>query len=330
MLSRMTSPPAPTTGPRTPARLPPTLDELAQPQAGVVSRSQLLAAGWSSSAITRAVRSGRLMLAARGIYRTDGTPWTRRAAQHTALLVVGPGAVFGRWTAAALHGFTEPRPGPLDVIAASTRRAPRPNDDLLRLTRTRSLPPEHRCEVDGLPVTSGARTLLDLAATTATGELTELTAASLRLRACTLADLEAVLNARDNARGRKRLHAALEVLGDDGAVTRSDVEAGALRSLIEGGLPRPRVAFRVVDANGAFIAEVDLAYPEQRLAIEIDGFRWHSSPDSKRRDEERQNRLVLAGWTVLRFSASDVRARPHLLVDAVREALRRSGRPTDR
>lgn len=60
-----------------------------------------------------------------------------------------------------------------------------------------------------------------------------------------------------------------------------------------------------------------LAYPEHRLAIEIDGFRWHSSPARKRADEERQNRLILAGWTVLRFSASVVRASPAALVGAV-------------
>ena len=195
----------------------------------------------------------------------------------------------------------------------------------MQLTRTRSLPPEHRDVVDGLPVTSGPRTLLDLAATTSTQQLIELAAASVRLRTCTLDDLATIVHARQRVRGRQRLEMAIEVLGDDGVIARSDVEVGALWSLVEGGLPRPHVAYRVVDITGAFVAEVDLAYPEFRLAIEIDGYRWHSSPESKRRDEERQNRLVLAGWTVLRFSAGDVRSRPHLLVNAVREALCRAG-----
>jgi hypothetical protein len=297
------------------------LDELARPQAGVVSRSQLLAGQWSSGAIERAIACGRLTRVARGVYRVSGAPWSRRAAQHAALLLVGPGATLARWSAAELHGFAEPRGGPLDLLAPHPRRQPADADELLRLRSTRDLPPVDRCEIDGLPVTSGARTLVDLAGLASTAQLAELAAAAVRVRACTLEQVRHARDARPSARGRARLTAALELLGDDGPNARSDVEIGAVRILVNAGLPRPVVAHRVIDGRGRFVAEVDLAYPDLRIAIEIDGFRWHSSPERKRRDEQRQNRLVLTGWTVLRFSASQVRHQPSTFVTAVRTAL---------
>lgn len=109
----------------------------------------------------------------------------------------------------------------------------------------------------------------------------------------------------------------MTLLGSDGAQTRSGVEIAALQALVKGGLPRPVLAYRVHDTQGRFIAEVDLAYPELKLAIEIDGYRWHSTPAQKRADEERQNRLILAGWTVLRFSAAEVRHDPEVLATTV-------------
>ena len=264
---------------------------------------------------------GRLLRVGRGVYRASGAPWSRRAAQHTAILLVGEGVVLARWSAAELHGFVENRGGPLDVLAPHPHRQPADADGLVRLRTTRTLPPDERCEVHGLPATSGARTLLDLAGACSVGRLAELIAGAVRVGACSLDDLECVLQTHRNARGRSRLVSAVGMLADDGATSRSDVEVAALRALLEAGLPRPVVAFRIVDDGGRFLAEVDLAYPDARVAVEIDGFAWHSSPARKRRDEERQNRLVLAGWTVLRFSASEVRARPHLLVAAVRRAL---------
>jgi hypothetical protein len=299
-----------------------TLDRLAQAQGGIVTRRQLLAAGLSGSGIDRALGAGALIPVARGVYRSSGAPWTRRGAQHAALLAVGGEAVLSHWTAAEIHRMSDPRPGPVHVLAAHARSTPAHCAHLLRLHRTRSLPAQERCVVNGLAVTSGPRTVLDLACVATTAHLAELIAAGVRVGACTLQGMGRVVDAHLNARGRARLRGALQLLADDGGRARSDVEIDALRVLMEAGLPRPVVAHRVVDEQGRFVAEVDLAYPDLRVAIEIDGFRWHSSPERKRRDEQRQNRLVLAGWIVLRFSASEVRARPERLVSAVRRALR--------
>lgn len=302
---------------------PVPLEELAPPQAGVVSRAQLLAAAWSSSGVERALAAGRLIRIHRGVYRVDGAPFTRRAARHAAVLLVGEGAVFSRWTAAELHGLADHRPGPLELVVDHGRRSPASAGRLVRVRRTRVLPAVEQCEVDGLPTTSLPRTLLDLAATTSTSRLGELAATAARL-GCRPREIAPLLASHPNAPGRGRLRAALELLGGDGERARSGSEVVALRELVAAGLPRPVIAHVVTDGHGRRVAEVDLAYPEQRIAIEVDGFRWHSSPEDKRRDEERQNALVLADWTVLRFSADDVRDRPHVLVEAVRRALRRA------
>lgn len=296
------------------------LDHLAAHRSGIVTRQALLTAGWSASAVDRAVRRGRLHRLAPGVFRVDGAPFSRSAARHAALAIAGGGALVAGWSAAELHGFAEDRAGPVEVLVPHGTSVPA-RGPLLHATRTRTLVPEDRTELDGLSVTAPARTLLDLAARRSADRLGELVAAALRGACCTAADLEATLAAHPRARGRGRLRAAVALLADDGARSRSDVEVGALQALVDAGLPRPSVGHRVRDERGRFIAEVDLAYPDRRLAIEIDGYRWHSSPARKRADEQRQNRLVLAGWTVLRFSASEVRSHPDRLVASVRAAL---------
>jgi very-short-patch-repair endonuclease len=297
------------------------LDRLAAPRAGVVARAELEALGWSDGRIAHAVHSGALIRVWRGVYRLAGVAWTRRAGFHAAVLAVGADAHLARWSAAELHGFCEPRPRPVDVLIPHRRTVEVRTDGFLRISRTRALPEPDRAVVGELPVTAPARTVLDLAATTATTRLAELVAAAIRVHACGVEDLQAVMSRRPNVRGRGRLRQVLHLLDEDGGRSRSDVEVVALRELVRAGLPRPAVAFKVHDDQGRFVAEVDLAYPEVRLAIEIDGYRWHSTPAQKRADEDRQNRLVLAGWTVLRFSAAEVRSDPRPMVQAIRTAL---------
>ncbi|HXM58066.1 MAG TPA: DUF559 domain-containing protein [Candidatus Dormibacteraeota bacterium] len=81
--------------------------------------------------------------------------------------------------------------------------------------------------------------------------------------------------------------------------------------LVNAGLPRPQAQAEVRDERGAFIARVDLYYPEQRLAIEYDGANHR---DRLVADDRRQNRLLAAGYRLLRFTAPDVETRPDVVV----------------
>ena len=78
------------------------------------------------------------------------------------------------------------------------------------------------------------------------------------------------------------------------------------RLLAHQGLPPAVPEYEVWTAGATFVARVDFAYPELRLAIEVDGFAAHSTVDAFRRDRARQNALVEAGWTVLRFTWTEV------------------------
>jgi very-short-patch-repair endonuclease len=91
--------------------------------------------------------------------------------------------------------------------------------------------------------------------------------------------------------------------------------------LHEAGLPRPVLQFRAVDDRGRRIGYGDMAWPDRKVLVEFDGD-VHRERRVFVNDLRRQNRLVLEGWTVLRFSSADVLGRPHEVVAAVRRALR--------
>ncbi len=90
--------------------------------------------------------------------------------------------------------------------------------------------------------------------------------------------------------------------------------------LLEAGLPRPVLQHVVHDGGGRFLGRVDLAWPEQRVAVEFDGD-VHRDRRVFVDDLRRQNGLVLAGWTVLRFTSADVLGRPEAVVRVTRGAL---------
>ncbi len=297
------------------------LERFAGQHAGIVSRARLLAVGWSSGRIDHALRTERLVAVHAGVYRIGGAPWTRTASRHAAVMIAGDDAVLARWSAAEALGFAPPRPGPLQVLVPHHRR-PRPSTGrLVSVTRTRTLTPEDVREIDSLRVTDPARTLLDLAGSCQSAALAELTVAALQIDPRVLQRIDTVLDRNPAARGRGNLRAARATLGSDGDQARAEVEIAAVIHLLEAGLPRPVLGYRVHDDHGRLVAVLDLAYPARKLGIEIDGFRWHRSPARKLADEQRQNRLVLAGWTILRFSATAVRNDPGALTRAVATAL---------
>ena len=296
-------------------------DALASRQAGVISRDDLLAAGWSRSGIDRGLSNGRLVRIVGGVYRVAGSPTSRRSSQVAALTACAPDGSLARRTAAEVHGLLPVAPGPLQLVMPHHRKAPALPPGLAVVTRSRTLGPQEVVAREGLQLTSAARTILDLAPTLDASALAELVATGLRLRVVDERELSAAVDAHPAARGRGRLRAALELLADDGRNARAEVEIAALSAIVGAGLPRPVVGLRILDHAGVFIAEVDLGYPKARLALEIDGYRWHSTPEQKLADEERQNRIILAGWSVLRFSAQVVRREPEALVAAVAEAL---------
>ena len=94
--------------------------------------------------------------------------------------------------------------------------------------------------------------------------------------------------------------------------------------LIESGLSRPVMEYPIHTPSGRFVAQVDLAYPDRRVAIELDSRRWHLNRVSFDRDPERRNRLTIVGWTVLNFTWSHYTNDPRSLCSTVAAACRQS------
>ncbi|HET7489453.1 MAG TPA: DUF559 domain-containing protein [Acidimicrobiales bacterium] len=126
------------------------------------------------------------------------------------------------------------------------------------------------------------------------------------------------------SKGQDRVNLLRDCLAErlDGAGGRtSDLEAPMDRLIVRRRLPLPERQFPVERFR------LDYAWPEAGLAVEVDGYQDHSGLDAFRRDRSRQNRLVLLGWTVLRFTADDVRRRPALVAGQISDALAGASRP---
>ena len=181
--------------------------------------------------------------------------------------------------------------------------------------------------IQGVPTTCLSRTFVDLAAVVSRKRLDYAIDSVLRDRRLRLVDLERVL-ASHSRRGRDgcgKLRAALEDRCGDDRVPLSAWSRMVATLLVAAGLPRPVLEHRVDDARGTFLAQVDLAYPSHRMAIELDSRRWHMDHVSFEADRDRRNRLIRAGWQVLNFTWDYYKNSPEGLCTLVRDTLTVAG-----
>lgn len=168
-----------------------------------------------------------------------------------------------------------------------------------------------------LPVTSPARTWRDLAGILEPAALLAATDQVLNGLAGR-DDLGQQLALRPTGRGCARARTVLP-LGD--ARAESPMESVVRWLVLKAGLPAPALQYEIRDGLGALIARADLAWPDRKVLVEFDGD-VHRERDVFVRDLRRQNRLVAAGWIVLRFTSADVLGRPDEVLAEIRRALR--------
>ncbi len=303
---------------------------------GVFTRADALAAGYSPATISRRQRDGEWLALYPGVFVFAGTPVTWHLTVRAAILATTPHVVVrasadGRsrlppvlashTTAARLWELPD-APYRRDVEVLITRRSDRRPRGVI-VHRAGKADADLVTHVDGIPATSPLCTLRDVAGLVDRRWILAAIADCARRKLVTLEHARDFVDRQAGRRGIAALRWSLEVLSPDVGKIRHWVEAVAIPALVRAGLPRPRLAFKVREVGGRQIAEADLAYPDARLIIEIDGYAWHSLPRQKMRDESRQNRLVLEGWTVLRYSYWVVRERPEQIVADVARALSR-------
>jgi very-short-patch-repair endonuclease len=287
---------------------------LAARQWGVVSRGQLVDVGVPRTTIGDRVRSGRLLPLHRGVYAVGHARLRREGHWLAAVLAVGPGAVLSHRDAAGLHDLRPANHAGVDVTTGANRR----DEPGTRVHRTRVLDAEDITTVSGIPVTTVARTLLDLAGTVPHDHLAKAIKEAERRHTFDLRAVEAAM-ARTRGRrgpGHRVLREALNEYAALGlSASDSALEDAFLRLLRDAGLPSPAVNAYVEGFR------IDAVWRTRRVAVELDGWAWHHTRDAFERDRERDAALTAAGWRVVRFTYHHVTRRP----DAVIETLRRLG-----
>jgi hypothetical protein len=290
-------------GPRSPDA---AIAVLASRQYGVVTRHQLLHDGVSGSAIDS--RIGTILHPVHAGVHAVGHPGLGTEGRWlAATLAFGPGAVLSHRAAAALWGL---RPAWMRFLEVSAPRAAAGRPGII-LHRPRSIEATtHR----GIPVTTVARTLVDVADVVSPRVLRKVLEQAEILR------LDGTPVPVPGRRGYGRLVRALAELGPSVPLTRSELE-DAFRALCAGaGLPAPASNLTV---RGM---EIDFVWPEARVAVEIDSWRYHGTRVAFGRDRRRSARMQLAGWGLLRFTDSDVVGDPAYVAETCTAALAAVGR----
>jgi hypothetical protein len=269
-------------------------------QLGLFTHEQAVSAGATEDQIGHRVRIGRWVRVGGGVYRVAGVPvtWSQRAL--AACLVAGPGAVVSHRSAAVVWGVSGFRPGPLEITVPAGRSG---RNSLAEVHRTTSLPPRDRTTRQRVPVTRPARTVIDLAGRVGPALLEEVVDDMLCRRLVPLDKLRRRADELGRRRGSRALQTVLEAW-TPGALPEGVAEMRIVRRLMAAGLPEP-VRQHEIRQEGELVARVDLAYPAERVAIELDSFRWHAGRGPFRSDRVRGNRIEAAGWRVLRATPED-------------------------
>jgi predicted transcriptional regulator of viral defense system len=291
------------------------LAELLEDQHGVVSRRQLFELGIGRRSIARRLHKRQLRIVHSGVYANGAMRLQPRGRWMAAVLACGEGALLSHWSAAALWRVAKER-GPTPHVTAPRNRHVRAR---LVMHRVRVLPAAERSVRDRIPVTSLARTLLDLASIADEGAVAWAAEEADRLGLLSLQALDQVLDRHRGRPGTRRLRRVVAAHHEP-TPTRSELERLFTCLIADAGLAMP--------ATGALVEghEVDAFWPRERLVVELDGWRFHKTRAAFERDRERDVRLRIAGYEVLRFTYRQIRDQPAETASAVRVLLARLAR----
>jgi very-short-patch-repair endonuclease len=282
------------------------LARLASSSHGLVRREHLLAAGFTKAEIRARLARGTLLVAHPGVYRVGHRAPSAEARYLAAVWACGDGALLCGRAAAWLLGLTGGGVARPEVVARGERRI-----EGVRTVRSRGLDSADAFVWRDVPVTSVARTMVDVASVLSLDALARaFHEAGIRF-STTPDDVEAVLARRPNSPGAARLRA---VVHGDVRVTLSALERGFLRALTKSGLPLPETN-RIVDGR-----YIDCRWPSHRLTVEIDGYRYHRSRHAWERDRCREREARARGDDFRRFTYGDV-DEPRAMLAELRSAL---------
>jgi very-short-patch-repair endonuclease len=276
---------------------------------GVVTRAELLQAGVTVDEIRHRLRAGSLIREHRGVYRVGHRAPTILADYLAAVRACGDDALLSGPPAGHLFGLLKGSSPPPEVTTPTERRI-----EGVNTRRSRNIDPRDRTTFRGIPITTVPRTLVDLAAVLPLYGLARACHEAGVLHSTTPAQVDRVLARRPNSRGAGNLR---EVLGGDVRVTLSKLERAFLHLLRGAGLPLP-VTNRLAGGR-----RVDCRWPEQRLTVELDSYRFHRSRHAWEQDRRREREARARGDEFRRFTYGDVLEDSRYLLRELRQLLLR-------
>ena len=288
------------------------LTRLAARQYSLAHRQQALDLGMTPRQIHARLASGWLVPVHQAVYRVGDAPVSAEQAVLAACLASG--GVASHTSAAVLWGLRGVEAGPTEITLAGHRHRPLHGVVVHRTDRLEAV--DVSC-ARRIPVTTPARTLLDLGAVAAREVVESALEDALMRRLVGFTLLHKTLErlAGPGRNGAGVLRSLAEERDPATAPTQSVLEDALLRTLRRGGLPEP---VRQCEVAGV---RLDFAYHRLRLGIEADSRIWHGARTDVQRNSDKGNRLVAHGWRVLHFTWFDVRRRPDQVLDAVAREL---------
>ena len=248
------------------------------------------------------------------MYAVSQSPLSMRGRYLAAVMACGPRAALSYRSAADLRRI-RPSSGPIEVSVPEVSR------ELtgVRVHRTRMLDPQDFTVVDGIPVTSVARTLLDLAAVLSPADLE---VAIDRAERSGLFDLNAVVDVLERARGKKGASALKRVVAAyESSTQRSELER-SFKQLLNPASDIPSPFFNALTDGETGTHEVDALWENHKLAVQLDGFAFHRTRRDREKDALSDADLELAGHRVMRLTWDDVTVNGERTLRRLRLALR--------
>lgn len=289
---------------------------MATRQHGVVSIRQLENLGFGRSTVTDEVAAGRLHRLNRGVYAVGHRQLSWHGYCLAAVLANSP-AVASHRSAGWLWGLLRNRPSGEFHLTAPHARHAKADFVVHRATLT----DEDWAMVEGIPVTSLARTQLDLATKRTRAQVERSLQRSEDAEQLDLRALESILARCGNHPGRGPLRAALDGYEPDLAITRSGVERRFRDLARKAGLPLPSMNYVVAGY------EIDAYWPAERFAVELEVFETHGNRASFEADPVRHEELLLVGIEMIRVTGPRLKREPETVIDRVRTFLERRRPP---
>lgn len=292
-------------------------------QCGVFARWQMLARGIDDPAIRRRTRSGRWMRHGPGVYGLAGNAPSFAQRCWIGWLGVGPGAIISHEAAAEVHGVPNVVRDRVTLITPHSNHCRIPGAFVHQIS---DVAPDQRTAVEGLPVTTVARTIVDLASVVQVSRLRHIVEDSKHARLTTYPAVGECLTsvARRGKPGVRQLTRVLDDLSGTKALTQSRLEAALVELLVRAGVTPFTLQFSHpgrLFTNGC----VDVSFQAAKLVVEADGRAWHTRIKDLKRDHDRDAEAARAGWQTLRLLYEHVVGDPEgtaaLMIDVLQTRL---------